>query len=92
METVYTKLYSDLSLGFSLTYYLTKTEMTVDGAPLTRYGVAVESSRGDASQVLDVFGTPDRAAELLRELHRGLVTPVTLKDVVYDRLCAATTV
>lgn len=88
MGVKYTTLFEDRSLGFCLTYRLTESQVETDSGSFTRYGASVEKSDGERAEVLDIFSRRDDAVSLITLLYRGLVTPVTLSDVVYDRLCA----
>lgn len=54
-------------------------------------GVEVRCRDGEtesADAVPDITRAQSRAEELIRRLCRGAVTPVSLRDVLYDWLCA----
>lgn len=89
MKAKYTKLCEASAAGFRLTYYLTRSDILIDGAPVTRFGAAVEKSDGERAEVVDISPAPDMAEALISKLCRGLVTPTTLADVVYDEVYAA---
>ena len=65
-----------------LTYYLLS-----DGE---RFGVEIRCRDGDAESadsISDLTGNRVRAEELIRMLCRGSVTPLSLRDVLYDWIC-----
>lgn len=72
--------------GAAVGYFVVETRVALEGGAVQRYGVAVERA-GERASFGDVFATEEEARGFLDELCRGQVTPVTLGDVVYDRLC-----
>lgn len=88
MDVKYTLAHSAAFNGQVLNYYVTESEIELEGAVYTRFGVAVVMSGGGESRFTDIYGDRDRAAALADTLCRCLVTPVTLEDIVYDTLCA----
>lgn len=82
------KLFTQPFGNGEISYYLTESEITTEEGSFTRFGAMVEKSDGERAQALDIFGDRQKANSLIRELSDGLVTPVTLLDVVSDRLYA----
>ena len=69
-----------------ITYSLFTTWLELEGTRIRRFGVRVETSRGEAASVADVSGDREEAEALIDRLCAGTVTPVTLRDVVSDWL------
>ena len=92
MDVKYTLAHSAAFNGQVLNYYVTESEIELEGAVYTRFGVAVEMSDGEERRFTDIYGDKSRAAALADTLCRCLVTPTTLKDVVEDTLCKEETV
>ncbi len=84
----YTKAFTEPFENGEIAYYLTESEITTEEGAFIRFGVMVEKSDGDRAEVLDIYGDRIRTEALLDKLRRGLVTPITLKDVVSDAICA----
>ncbi len=74
--------------GFSVSYSLTMRRLPQELGGVTRYGVRLEKSDGDYSEFTDVFGKRGEALDFIEQLCRCEVTPTTLEDIVYDRLCS----
>lgn len=83
-----TKLFTQPFENGVISYYLTESEITTDEGSFTRFGAMVEKSDGERAQALDIFGDRQKANSFIHELSDGLVTPVTLLDIVSDRLYA----
>lgn len=89
MCPIYTKLFTEPFGDGEIFYYLTEQVIFTEEGAFKRFGAMVESSGGERAQVTDIFGDRARTEQLIAKLRRGLVTPVTLVDVVYDEVCAA---
>ncbi len=87
MSPQYSKLFSQEVAGELVTYYLTESLVRVDGASAVRYGAALLKSGGEYAEISDIFGDRESAVEFIETLFRGLVTPMTLRDVVMDVIC-----
>ena len=74
--------------GFSVSYSLTTCRLPQELGGAIRYGVRLEKSDGDFSEFTDVFAERGEALEFIGQLCRCEVTPTTLADIVYDRLCS----
>lgn len=92
MKTTPAKLLETYVAGFTVAYSVTESEVTTDTGTYTRYGVLVEKSDGEHAGFADIFPTRAQAVDFLTQLHRCQVTPTSLGDIVYDRLCHDDTV
>ena len=81
-----TTVHTEYAGELGLTYYLFDTLVEMEGARIRRYGIRVETSRGEAAAVADISGNRGEVMALLDRLCTGTVTPVTLRDVVSDWL------
>lgn len=88
MVTGNTKLYSKPFEDGVISYYLTESKIATEEGAFTRFGARIEKSGGEHAQALDIFGDRRKASMFIQELADGLVTPVTLLDIVCDRLYA----
>lgn len=77
---------------FVLEYYLVTTGMEHNGVSLETYGIEIVKRVIGSAPVLerktleDIFLSREKAWFVLDALHRNLVTPVTLVDVIEDLL------
>lgn len=78
---------------FMLEYYLVTTKMEHNGIALETYGVEIikriktsELHQIESKKLEDIFTSREKVGYVLDVLHRNLVTPVTLLDVIGDML------
>lgn len=86
MNIQYTKLFESKVNSQKVTYLLTESEIDTGEGVFTRYGAAIEMEDGERAVFLDIYGERGRTEVFIHRLWQGLVTPVTLFDIVSDRL------
>lgn len=88
-EIEYCKKYLTPENGsnFEIAYYITVDEVIFDGEALfENYGVGIRLSSGDEDSIRGITVSSEKIALLLRVLSDGYVTPISLRDVLYDLL------
>ena len=85
MDIRYTAPYRGSLNGSPITYSLAETTVDTGETAAERFGVAVEYS-GQHASYPDVFSDRRKAEAFIALLYRGMVTPITLGDAVYDRV------
>ena len=86
-EVKTTAVQTDSLEELRLTYYVFDTSLELEGISSRRYGVRVETSRGEAETVADVSGSREAVLALIDRMCAGAVTPATVRDVISDWLC-----
>lgn len=72
----------------TLTYYLISDECGEEEAALRQYGVGIAiPERSEEELICDITPNSEKAMRLLDLLASNFVTPVALRDVLYDWLC-----
>ncbi len=88
-EIEYCKKHLTLESGGDLevAYYITVDELCgAEEVLFENYGVGIRLSGGDEDSIRGITVSSDKIALLLRVLSDGDVTPVSLRDVLYDLL------
>ena len=71
----------------TLTYYLVSSDKN-DDIDMRQYGVGISiPERNDEELVGNITPDREKAMQLIDLVASNFVTPVTLRDVVYDWLC-----
>ncbi len=77
--------------SFLLKYFLVEEEIHgEEGFGICCYGIEIVKESADAAQsqsALSISCEKDKVLELIFRLIKGVVTPMTLCDIVYDALC-----
>jgi len=76
----------------TLNYYILISEPKIDNTTSTSdlYGCEIELiyenglRQREAEQVINIFSSRRKIEDLVYTLHKNLVTPCTLKDIIYD--------
>lgn len=77
--------------SFWLRYYLIEEQInSEEGFGICCYGIEVVKESADSTQsqaALSISCEKDMVLSLIKKLADGVVTPMTLCDIVYDALC-----
>lgn len=88
-EIEYCKKYLTLETGSDLeiAYYITVDEIIyADEITFENYGVGIRLSGGDEDSIRGITVSSDKIALLLQVLSDGDVTPISLREIIYDLL------
>ena len=80
--------------AFSLDYYLLQKEVTLEGRTFNRFGLEIykRAFRKDGTpyieyrKIFDVFHTEAEAEQMLLQMARNSVTPISMKEILEDLL------
>ncbi|MBE7022809.1 MAG: hypothetical protein E7414_06320 [Ruminococcaceae bacterium] len=80
--------------GFFLDYYVLQKEVTLEERTYSRFGLEIckRACRSDGTpyieyrKIFDVFHTEGEAEQVLLQMARNTVTPISMKDILEDLL------
>ena len=80
--------------SFDLEYYVLKNDYEYEGTQIPGYGIEVHKKFfengveiSETSRVENIYMSQRRIGEIIGALLENRVTPVTLRDVIYDLIC-----